>query len=252
MAERHPERAFDDPPRTPNRELSFDDLLDLVNPLQHIPIVSTVYRALTGDAIEGPARILGGFLYGGPFGFLASIADTLFAQATGRDVGATVVAALTGDETPQAPGDFAVAAAEPEPSAEPADGPPPLVTAAGPGSDEKLGRESEPVVTGPAALAALAADLRVGAVPAEPMGPEKKDATDEGEAATAERAHPDLPAWALTPRRTTTAGPGTAFVGESGAAFPARMLEALDRYQAMTRIRHGLQDSGLRPLDREF
>ena len=28
---------------------SFGDILDLINPLQHIPIVGTIYRAVTGD-----------------------------------------------------------------------------------------------------------------------------------------------------------------------------------------------------------
>ncbi|MDP6473864.1 MAG: hypothetical protein QF894_03030 [Alphaproteobacteria bacterium] len=29
----------------------FDDFLDLINPLQHIPIISTIYREITGDTI---------------------------------------------------------------------------------------------------------------------------------------------------------------------------------------------------------
>ena len=28
---------------------SFHDLLDTINPLQHLPVVSTIYRAITGD-----------------------------------------------------------------------------------------------------------------------------------------------------------------------------------------------------------
>jgi len=66
----------------------FDDFLDLINPLQHIPIVSTLYRDLTGDEISPGARILGGALYGGPVGFAASIGNAAVEQVAGKDVGA--------------------------------------------------------------------------------------------------------------------------------------------------------------------
>ena len=82
----------------PAAELSFGDFLDLINPLQHIPIVSTIYRAITGDQIGGPAKILGGMLFGGPIGFVAAIFDTIVNQATGRDLGETVLAAFTGED----------------------------------------------------------------------------------------------------------------------------------------------------------
>jgi len=48
--------------------LDFLDVLDLVNPLQHIPVVSTLYRSLTGDQISPGMRVAGGALYGGPIG----------------------------------------------------------------------------------------------------------------------------------------------------------------------------------------
>src|SRR3546814_5593745 len=53
-------------------ELTFSDLLDLVNPLQHIPGVAQVYRAVTGDAIKPAVKIVGGALFGGPIGVIAS------------------------------------------------------------------------------------------------------------------------------------------------------------------------------------
>lgn len=52
--------------------LTFADVIDIVNPLQHIPIVSTFYRKLTGDTIDPAIRIAGGALFGGPLGALAS------------------------------------------------------------------------------------------------------------------------------------------------------------------------------------
>ena len=71
--------------------LSFGDLLDVINPLQHIPIVSTLYRRITGDTMSPAAEIAGGALYGGIIGTVASIADVLFAQETGKDFGETVL-----------------------------------------------------------------------------------------------------------------------------------------------------------------
>ena len=38
---------------------SFDDIIDLLNPLQHLPVVSTLYRSITGDEISSGAQIAG-------------------------------------------------------------------------------------------------------------------------------------------------------------------------------------------------
>ena len=47
---------------------NFKDVLDLVNPLQHIPVVGNVYRKLTGDVLAPAMRVAGGALFGGPLG----------------------------------------------------------------------------------------------------------------------------------------------------------------------------------------
>lgn len=60
-------------PATSDGEFGFDDLLDIFNPLQHLPIIGTAYRAITGDEIEAPARLAGGALYGGLAGFLSTL-----------------------------------------------------------------------------------------------------------------------------------------------------------------------------------
>ncbi|MBN9531906.1 MAG: hypothetical protein J0H10_00935 [Alphaproteobacteria bacterium] len=104
---------------------SFADLLDVINPLQHIPIVSTIYRAITHDTIKPAERIAGDTLYGGVIGFFSSVADTIFEAVTGKDIGSTVLSLLDGDKTPssQSPQVATTAA----PSAAPAA---PLVAAA--------------------------------------------------------------------------------------------------------------------------
>ena len=79
-------------------DFSFDDLLDIVNPLQHIPVISTLYRAITGDKIGTPEKIAGDTLYGGLIGLFASLGDAVFKEVTGKDVGDTVLAFLTGDD----------------------------------------------------------------------------------------------------------------------------------------------------------
>jgi hypothetical protein len=85
--------------------VSFDDVLDVVNPLQHLPIVGTVYRALTHDQIKTPEKIAGDTLYGGVMGLASSVADLAFEKATGHNFGDTVLAMFTGhysDEKPTA------------------------------------------------------------------------------------------------------------------------------------------------------
>ena len=79
-------------------DFSFDDLLDVVNPLQHLPVVSTLYRAITGDTIKTPEKIAGDTLYGGFWGLVSSLADTAFEGITGKSVGDTVLAWVEGGD----------------------------------------------------------------------------------------------------------------------------------------------------------
>lgn len=74
---------------------SVGDFLDLINPLQHIPVVSTIYRAVTGDAIGTGAQLAGSALFGGPLGLVASLADMILTQETGKDMGANMLALVT-------------------------------------------------------------------------------------------------------------------------------------------------------------
>jgi hypothetical protein len=70
---------------------TFDDLLDIVNPLQHLPVVSTLYRAISGDTIKPGAQLAGDTLYGGMMGFASSMGDLIFTKITGKSVGDTVL-----------------------------------------------------------------------------------------------------------------------------------------------------------------
>ena len=80
----------------------FDDLLDLVNPLQHIPLVSTVYRAITGDQIAAGPRMLGHALFsvtpvGAAIGLVSGAVEAAIEHNTGSDPGGMVLAWLGGD-----------------------------------------------------------------------------------------------------------------------------------------------------------
>lgn len=73
---------------------SFLDLLDIVNPLQHIPVVSTIYRRISGDLLDPLPRVAGGALFGGITGVISAVANLVVTEATGKDIGAGVLALL--------------------------------------------------------------------------------------------------------------------------------------------------------------
>jgi hypothetical protein len=145
--------------------LTFGDFLDVINPLQHIPVVSTLYRELTGDEISPAARMAGGALFGGPIGFAAATVNSVVEMSTGSDVGETVIAAITGGDS--AGGDSsepkAVATADSIPAtiaasvqspAAPVRGPAPVNTRMAPAASSNLAQPvpKQSVSTGPASL----------------------------------------------------------------------------------------------------
>mgnify|MGYP001254951962 CR=1 FL=1 len=77
--------------------LTFADLLDIINPFQHIPGISTAYRSITGDAISAPARIAGSALYFGPIGVASAIANVASENITGKDIGDNIVSWFTNE-----------------------------------------------------------------------------------------------------------------------------------------------------------
>lgn len=61
--------------------LGFSDMIDVVNPLQHIPVVSKIYQAVTGDEMGAAANIAGAALFGGPIGAGIAALGELFGMA---------------------------------------------------------------------------------------------------------------------------------------------------------------------------
>lgn len=128
-----------------DEDYSFWDLLDVINPLQHIPVVSTIYRELTGDEIRAPAKLAGGALFGGVIGLAASAMDVILKEVSGRDAGEHVVALFDGapdDADPNAAVLLAENAADAAPvSTDPAPAPVPAAVAASASAPAVVGAE---------------------------------------------------------------------------------------------------------------
>ncbi|MGE5548175.1 MAG: hypothetical protein ACM33T_14815 [Solirubrobacterales bacterium] len=156
-------------------EPSFWDLVDVVNPLQHIPVVNTLYREATGDQIGVGARLAGGALFGGPVGLLVSAIGIGVEEETGKDIGGHVLALFRDGDAGPADGATQVAEAKQEPAkavagtAVPtAAAPPALTDAAVPTGPKMLIGADGPV----ADIAALPAAAPV-AVTADPLSAPK-------------------------------------------------------------------------------
>jgi hypothetical protein len=82
-------------------KFGWDDFLDVINPLQHIPIISQIYRAVTGDQINGAAELIGAFPLGplGLLGMAGAIVDLAVKDTTGKDIGSNVEAMIFGNDT---------------------------------------------------------------------------------------------------------------------------------------------------------
>ena len=52
--------------------LDFDQVLRALNPLQHLPVVGTIYRVGTGENLSPALRVLGAGVLGGPIGMLST------------------------------------------------------------------------------------------------------------------------------------------------------------------------------------
>jgi len=89
-------------PATDDDGLGFDDFLDVINPLQHLPVVGMIYRALSDDQIAPPAQIAGGALFGGLYGFLGALGSVIYEGIAGESVEDTVLSLFDDDAPAQA------------------------------------------------------------------------------------------------------------------------------------------------------
>lgn len=225
--------------------LTFSDLLDLINPLHHIPVVSTLYRHFSGDTIAPGPRLFGGALFGGPFGFVNALVNAVVEDSTGADIGGNVMAMITSEsKTAPAGPVLADAAAGPETDAARSAA---LATRSAPPLGKGTPAEAETQAAADALLRARSAVPRAGAgriaLPGAGLPPARSAAEAGGgdrpgiaESAAAEFSAPGAVALYAGPPDAPGAGnPET----DAPLGVPHMMMQALDKYEAMVRERRG-------------
>ncbi len=65
---------------------TFGDMLEMFNPLQHLPVISHFYRAESGNNIPAAAKIVGAGLLGGVVGAVGSAAVSLIEAVSGEPI----------------------------------------------------------------------------------------------------------------------------------------------------------------------
>jgi hypothetical protein len=85
----------------PDHHSPFHTLLSELNPLQYLPMIGTIYRAMTGDTIPETVRSVGSFvvsgIIGGPIGLATNAALLAIEKVTGIDpekIGQNLLAGL--------------------------------------------------------------------------------------------------------------------------------------------------------------
>ena len=188
-----------------------ENLLDIINPLQHIPVVSTIYRAITGDEISAPARLIGSALFGGPVGFASATANMVLEEATGSNLADHALALIgISDDTP-ALAEAAPATATVAPTAQ-------LVASNLAAADNG----AEIIWNGPRVLPSLAHAAAVQVRPVEVSALEASDADTSTNAIVA------------ATRDNGTAGPtGVKAVAPNSSARPAWLAAAIADAQSV-------------------
>lgn len=204
-------------------ELSFADLVDTLNPLQHIPVVSELYRSVTGDRISPHARVAGGTLYGGPVGAVASVMSLAISGNDEKGMGDKLLASMLGDEAAPATltASAGKSAAEEAPRTAPAEAPLTTASIVPQRPVEAPARPAAPAPSAPMAkLSPEAFDALLGAF-ADPTA--LRDAT-----ASLLDADDDEAVLLSSP----AAGPSAADAGLMMA-----MQQAMDKYEALEKAR---------------
>ena len=245
--------------------IGFKDLLDIVNPLHHLPVVGTLYRAVTGDALAPGSRVLGGTLFGGIGGFVVSLVNAVVENETGSDFGDKALALFRDDGAPHrnladsgrgataaADGPAAASApAAPEPEPAPAGRAFPIFAGPPQASDRTAGRTAAG-----AAVPASTENPTEALIRARAAVPASRRQAIAGPHRTAASA-PAKPARAAAPSDAVAlAGPampqGTADIAAASASSapgpapraPAPdvaylMRDALNKYEALMKSRAG-------------
>ncbi len=83
-----------------NEEFKFADLIDMINPLHHIPVIGHIYREISEDEIKPIGQIIGGGIFGGPLGAAGGLVNTVIEAETGKDVAGNALSMVKDGSTP--------------------------------------------------------------------------------------------------------------------------------------------------------
>lgn len=206
-------------PREPESTLGLGDMLDALNPLQHIPGVGSLYRKITGDEIAPAAKVVGGTIYGGPVGLVAGLVNAVIEQVNGAAVDETALAYVFGDD-----GDTPSAAERVAAANDPTASKPAILHAA---SAPDAPAPGAAVLTGSDALAAFARDMgRADSAPASVVTPAAASPAD--------------------------ALPGVGAAAAPGRGFSSQMMLGLDKYRQMAVDRGGPGMPAVAGVDRRL
>ncbi|MEQ8345733.1 MAG: hypothetical protein RIB84_11855 [Sneathiellaceae bacterium] len=216
--------------------LTFDSLLDAVNPLHHIPIVNSIYTELTGDKIAPGPSVIGGLLFGGAIGVVGSVANAAFEAIAGDTVGGLAMSAFR-DDAPE-PGKVEVGEVK-------------LAGAGVSADDGAAAGAAASQAQGTAALGAAAQAMPpappIGAVAAQNPGSQDQTRTGSGPQAGALtasnmfRAKSALPAATDIAARSAMpqAGPEVGAQAASQAVPPAVAMAAMQSPKGLDRLANG-------------
>ena len=121
LADGHPSSMPQGPKLFGDEGMTLADFFSVINPLQHLPLVGSLYREITGDTIKPGARVLGGLLFGGPMGMVGGAFNAGVAHDIGTDPGGALIALAQGRSVTRNPESLAATtalAAAPRPVAD--------------------------------------------------------------------------------------------------------------------------------------
>jgi len=72
-------------------KLELKDAFDTFNIFQHIPIISAIYRDVSGQDLSTVSKLAGGYVYGGAIGVAFSALDLAIENITGTTINDTIV-----------------------------------------------------------------------------------------------------------------------------------------------------------------
>jgi hypothetical protein len=221
------------------KSFSFHDLLDAINPLQHLPVIGTLYRHFTGDQMGNVAEVVGDGIYGGVLGLASGVLNVAVKEITGKDIGENLISMVTGDDPPTGTSTVPPTAAAPPQESAPVANPAPT---AKPTSDPAPA-DAEPQIAASDTPPPQANDAHASGVKPLP--------TSRGfiPIDTSARGILNLRAVAATHNPEPVAlslPPGTKLAPPAPPMdFAAKMREGLDKYQALMASRPAVPTAAL-------